>query len=155
MSIGVHFGERYWGPWSWNSRWLRATWPITVITVFVNLLHQEWTETQMVRFICEAIFLRKSLGWEGPPLIWAKYFFLVAWIKGLEEEVFTSLCLLVLILNGQVYSFTAIRAYFFKIMAYIEDQVRHSALWTKQLLSSWTVSHSNLLPPPLSLILVH
>lgn len=31
------------------------------------------------------------------------------------------------------HSFTGIRAYFFEVLAYTEDQLRHPALWTEQL----------------------
>lgn len=44
----------------------------------------------------------------------------------------SSLCLFA----PTVYSFTSLRAYFYRILAYIEDQVRHAASWTEQLLDS-------------------
>ena len=40
--------------------------------------------------------------------------------------------------HWQVHSFTDTRAYFFRIPAYIKDQLKHPALWTEQLLNFWT-----------------
>lgn len=37
----------------------------------------------------------------------------------------------------QIHCFIGIRAYFFGILEYTEDKLRHPPLWTEQLLDSW------------------
>lgn len=67
----------------------------------------------------------------GPSLLVAAY------TKVMEEEsaCFLSACPCSC---WQVYSFPGIRACFFRIFTDIEDEVKHSVLWTEQLLVSWT-----------------
>jgi hypothetical protein len=51
----------------------------------------------------------------------------------MEKGSLLSLSLLALTLTA----FTAIAAYIFGILEYTEDQLRHPAQWTEQLLDSW------------------
>lgn len=55
----------------------------------------------------------------------------------MEEGSLLSLCLLAFPLTGKCIPSLAL-AYFFEIMAYTKDQLRHPALWTEQPLDSWT-----------------
>lgn len=45
--------------------------------------------------------------------------------------------------HWHTHSFTGLRAYFFGIPAYNEDQLRHPASWSEELLNSWDF-HSQL-----------
>jgi hypothetical protein len=74
-------------------------------------------------------FKQDLLRWEEPPLIWATSF-AGRLYKGYGERMLALFaCLLSLPAcshpPSQVHSFTSIRAYFFKILAYTEDQLNN------------------------------
>jgi hypothetical protein len=64
------------------------------------------------------------------------YLLVPAYMKDMEEE--STLCLLALAC-WHVHSFTGMRTYVFRFLMYTEDQLRHPALWTEQLLDSCTL----------------
>lgn len=81
---------------------------------------------EVERLILSLIF------WYGKIYLKSESYLLVApYIKGMKEALSR--------LHTLVHSFTGMRATFCAIPTFTKNQLRHPALWTIQLLDSWTV----------------
>lgn len=105
-------------------------------------LHLGLTKTQVARSICEGFFFLIKSFEMGRSIFNPGY---TCWQPKGQGRKKLAVFACLPSLSCQVHSFSGIRACFFGILAYTEDQIRLPASWTEKLLDSWTLGRRWLL----------